>query len=101
MRGIFKSFLPYNRKECVKYFSYLLKSSPGPREPIGGTSVHHVTHLNTNLSYRRKGVHTRRSVEASINRGSIISRENNKCVIIIGVVMMEMDYPVPEQFLKT
>lgn len=63
--------------------------------------MEHVTHLNTNLSYRRKGVHTRHSVEASINRGSIISRENNKCVIINDVVMMDMDYPVPEQFLKT
>lgn len=101
VRGIFKSFLSYNRKECVKYFFYLLKSSPGPREPIRGTSVYHVTHLNTNLSYRRKGVHSWHSVEASINWGSITSRENNKCVIINGVVMMDMDYPVPEEFLKT
>lgn len=82
-------------------FSYLLKSSPGPREPIRGTSVYHVTHLNTNLSYRRKGVHPWHSVEASINWGSITSRENNKCVIINDVVMMDMDYPVPEEFLKT
>lgn len=96
MRGIFKSFLSYNRKECVKYFLTCWRV----HLDRGSQSEGRV--CTTWLTWiRRKGVHPWHSVEASINWGSITSRENNKCVIINDVVMMDMDYPVPEEFLKT
>lgn len=96
VRGIFKSFLSYNRKECVKYFLTCWRVHLDRGSQSEGRVC--TTWLTW---YRRKGVHSWHSVEASINWGSITSRENNKCVIINDVVMMDMDYPVPEEFLKT
>lgn len=63
-------------------------------------SVYYVIYLNMNLLYWIKGVYIWYSVEVLINWGFIIFCENNKCVIINDVVMMDMDYFVLEEFLK-
>lgn len=102
VRGIFKSFLSYNRKECVKYFltCWRVHLDRGSQSE-GRVCTTWLTWIRTCHIGEKVYIHGTVWKHRSIEDRSITSRENNKCVIINDVVMMDMDYPVPEEFLKT